>query len=123
MLRTQLLYPFQDCGSTIFVPSSITLIPSLPKVGENLSIVIDGHTTKDLVSGNVNIDIKYEKIDLFSETIDLCSLTNCPIQNSFELKYNVNLPSFAPSGVYDLTLQFDDETKTQVGCITISANL
>lgn len=110
---------FKTCSSNGQVSiTTLTLTPSVPIVGENLQITLDGHT--DVVldrSTKVDITISAFGVQVATQSYGLCDLTsqcNVPV-GDFELSLQQAIPSQAPAGI-----KIDAQVSVKNGATTVS---
>lgn len=120
-------FSFTNCGSTSLLPTSVTLTPEVPVRNQNLAVSVTGSTYKDFISGTVDAKISLGSIPILDKKLDACTLASspCPIKagQSFSLDYTTLIPSYAPVGKYTIQLTVEDQTSSQVGCVSFETQI
>lgn len=117
---------FSDCGDNrLITPMSVVLDPVQPVIGQNINIYIYGTSHENVTDGNVDVSIKLNSIPLYTTTLPLCQLTTCPLieNQDFKITYSVDIPGYAPSGNYNITLNIVDQNKVDSACINMETHL
>jgi len=118
-------FTFKDCGSTHLFPNNVIINPENPNIGDNTTIYIKGYSDEIFESGTVDVIIKISSIPLYTLNLDFCKVSNCPLKvnDDFLITYNIEIPSFAPKGLYDFIINIIDNNKKYVGCVEINTKL
>jgi hypothetical protein len=115
ILLLSFAHNFKNCFDTVSSIKSLILDPDPPLFNNGNNIIIYGSIKDKIVnSGNIYVQIYYLNSWIYNITYDLCSLTKCPINNDYVILYNVNIPSFAPIGNYNIKLNI-----TNIDCISL----
>jgi hypothetical protein len=69
----------------------------------------------------VNIEVSVGGAHLHSEDVPVTDIYDQG--QDFTYKYNVQIPSFAPSGTYDVKFDIFNNANARVGCVELNFNL
>jgi len=120
-------YPFSVCRNTPtdLVVSSLNISPDPPIKGASILVQLNGTIDEQLTKGsNFDINVLFMGIKIYSEKIDMAQATTLPVNSGpITFRYSVLIPSDAPSGPYIVQLIFNDQTNTEIGCISVYFNL
>jgi len=119
--------PFTVCSGapTDLNINTVYLTPNPPVKGGNIGIQAIGNVDEQLTTGaNFVISVTYMGVNIFSETVDLSKAVNLPVgPGAITLNYSVLIPSIAPSGAYVVSLTFNDQTGTEITCVSVALTL
>eukprot|EP00937_MAST-01D_sp_MAST-1D-sp2_P007979 g7979.t1 len=100
---TAVAHDFQVCSGTIdhFGTSAITLVPDPPLPGANFTTSTTGTPDQLITGGSCTAVVKALGITVKTETYDLCSIHNCPMQKGVPATSNISsaLSAATPHGV------------------------
>ncbi|XP_057837791.2 uncharacterized protein LOC131047992 isoform X1 [Cryptomeria japonica] len=121
---------FWTCGTkrkySVWV-HSVTLNPDPIQKDKQATFTLSAISRRNVTiyGGKSDILITWVGLKVYSETVDLCSMTSCPIkQGNFTLTYTENWPRFGHFVDYHkLELQMLDEHSTELTCIDISFHI
>ena len=121
-------FPFTVCSGapTDLSVTDIYVTPNPPAKGGNIGLQLIGTVDEQLTEGsNFVINVLYLGTQIFTETVPLENAGAVfPVgPGSMQLNYSVLIPSIAPSGAYTIQLTFNDQTATEITCISLSFNL
>ena len=120
-------HPFSNCGSSsdVLSVSSVSIRPDPPVAGQKVTVTLNGTVSATETEGDAAITVKYLGIAVINENLNLCKLTTCPVKANtpFSGDYNIDVPSYAPSGEYDATITVKDGSGKQLGCLELTFNL
>lgn len=119
----------QNCGS----PSdhlhnlNVTLTPDPPVKGQNVSVIASGTLDEEITGGEVAITVTVLGIPVINEKKALCNDFKevvCPIPSGpWTLRITELLPSWIPSGTYELKGIISDQNSQEVACISAQLNI
>ncbi|KAL6008041.1 hypothetical protein ACLOJK_033547 [Asimina triloba] len=79
---------------------------------------------KAITGGNLQIDVSLFGINIYSQTIDLCKETSCPVSaGNFVLTHRQTLPWLTPPGSYTLKMQVLGADGKKMSCITFDFSI
>jgi len=120
-------FPFKICPNSPpdFSVQNLNVFPDPPVKGSNIVMELEGYVDEQLTSGsNFIVDVLYLGVEIFSETINMDTATILPAgPGNLTLNYSVLIPKIAPSGSYVIPLTFNDQTGTEIGCISVAFQL
>jgi hypothetical protein len=106
---------------------SITVNPNPPASGQDLSVKLNGVSSKPVAQGSAaKVHVDYAGVELFDGTLDLCSFGSsafkCPMSPGVQnITIVQNIPDVAPpGGPYTGTIDLKDQSGNQVTCIQFS---
>ena len=115
--------PTDNCGdaSDPLQLTSVSVSPFPLKAGANLTVSINGNLVTDVTGGSYSVNVKYMGIDLINQSGDLCTVDPkfpCPLTHGpFSItESNIALPSDAPAGQYDVTINATDKAGKRIAC-------
>ncbi|RKP01890.1 hypothetical protein CXG81DRAFT_4508, partial [Caulochytrium protostelioides] len=97
------------CGSQndVFQPHNVTLRPDPPKRGANLTVVVNGVLSKDVVDGaTAHLQVRLGLIRLVNQQLDVCEEVKkigeqCPFKKGpLHIEATVEIPWQVPPGRY-----------------------
>jgi len=109
----------------------VVLLPDKKKGGLLAKLFINATLGQDVTSGGIQIDIKYNKHDLYGSRWDLCTaedrelevqnkILKCPIRaGRMRVAKPFKIPSFLPKGSYNLGIQIFNQDEAMVFCTKI----
>eukprot|EP00736_Rhodelphis_marinus_P003932 Rmarinus@m.25395 len=117
-----------SCGSNNALDiGGIEILPEKPKAGDHIYLTIDGVSDEHLGgSSRAEIDVIFGGyLTMHTEKLKLCDHVACPVEadDSFEFKYDVEIPPVAPPGSYTVKLKFSNDAGKEVACIERSFKL
>ena len=87
-------------------------------------IVVNGTVDETVSAGTFQIDVTYVGIPIYSKTGSICSDIKCPLApGAIGLAKTVNLPSFAPSGLYHAQIQTVDSNGALLFCVGVDLSI
>jgi hypothetical protein len=93
-------------------------------VNSVMSAVIEANVNEQVSTGaQVTLGVNYNGGPIFSENLDMSVGTKLPVNGDFTWKYQVLIPSFAPSGSYSVDLTFMDQNKVPITCVEVDMTL
>ncbi|KAI8068202.1 ML domain-containing protein [Gongronella butleri] len=108
----------------------VAVKPETLKAGQRVSVYAQGEIRRALQTGSyVTISAKKGIFTVFNKTIDLCHLlakvkSTCPVRSGpFVFDKAFNIPSFIPSGHYDLTAHVYTASHEEATCLKIKLTL
>jgi len=123
--------PYTNCGSAsdLLTIQSVLADPFPPVKGQDLTVSVVAQLASAVQEGNYTIAVNFLGIPIFSKSGDICSLDKshpCPFaQGPYNLSKSVNLPSFVPSGSYDIqiTAVSTAPTQAEMTCVKLSVTI
>lgn len=112
---------FQQCAQNPIVSiESITLTPSEPIIGEDLSVVVNGNSSQEISHPMANIVASVLGINVLKQQFNLCKYIACPIQSNKAFVVNLTqmIPADIPSGL-TVDIQIQIISTKVVGCVDV----
>uniref|UniRef100_M8CA68 MD-2-related lipid-recognition domain-containing protein n=1 Tax=Aegilops tauschii TaxID=37682 RepID=M8CA68_AEGTA len=93
-----------------------------------LASIQNGHLSlyqnnKNITEGKLVIDVKYWIFNVYSETDDICTKTQCPATSNFELSHSQTLPSITPPGSYTIQMKMLGKHDEELSCISFGFSI
>jgi hypothetical protein len=105
-----------------FSIQSLSFSPSVPVRGENGTMTTTYTVPSVVDSGATHYSCVLNGIPVYSETLDLCSQTKCPIVAGQHTDYSISpVPDF--SGKLVCTIDWRDTANTELMCIQMMMRL
>jgi len=108
---------------------NVQVQPDPPERGADTTVTLIGTLPPNRVvrSATVNLQVQLMGMTVMSKQLDLCSLTPCPLKNSFIIRNTIagsEIPFFAPAGSYMVqATMIDNENQSQIGCVQLEIDL
>jgi len=108
---------------------AVQLQPDPAERGADTTVTLIGTLPPNVQirSATINLQIQLGGFTVMSKQLDLCSLTPCPLKNSFIIRNTISgseIPFFAPAGNYVVVATMvDNETQRRIGCVQLSIDL
>ena len=112
----------QDFENFNFDESSSTYTPNPITKGSDLVFNIAGFVTEKLDQSKVNIDVKWNGTKLYNHDF----VEDLSFDSSYEYSLSFKVPSFAPSGQYDVVISSQGKSASGSGkavCVTAQMQL
>eukprot|EP00026_Physarum_polycephalum_P019766 Phypoly_transcript_21934.p1 GENE.Phypoly_transcript_21934~~Phypoly_transcript_21934.p1 ORF type:complete len:152 (+),score=13.05 Phypoly_transcript_21934:139-594(+) len=105
--------------------TNVTISPSAPVAGHNLTIAFSGNLDKNVTNGTQTLVIKYAGfITILSQTSWLCDGHACPISaGNFSTNITSTLDGSSPVGQYNYQVTLADEKSEEISCFNIGFSL
>ena len=113
---------FTNCGGAAD-PIKVTAVTigATPTKGGDNSITITGSVAGHLELKEVDLKVLLNGSQLHTETIPKTDVYDDG--DAFNFNYSVSVPSFAPSGKYDVSFSFKNTAAGSSGCTDVTFNL
>ena len=112
-----------NCNTaSVFKITNLAFDPSNPIPGQNGTLFIEYNVPALVSSGSVNYKCDYNGLPVYNEVIDLCSQTTCPINVGLHNDKSIS-PVPNANGKVSCTIQWYDESKTELLCISMILKL
>jgi hypothetical protein len=132
-----------DCGAASAVVhfSKFVITPTNPTLGNNLNVTAYGVASSSVATGaTFHISVDYEGGDVFDYDGDVCGNSTIPLPfgvgnaylNGFAcpvpphasatLAFGVEIPFFAPTGQYNITVTAATAAGAALACVDLVAN-
>ena len=109
--------------SSVFQITNLGFDPANPVPGKNGTLIIDYNVPSEVIGGSVNYKCDYNGLPVYSEVLDLCSQTSCPIAAGTHNDKSIS-PVPDATGKVACTIQwYDDATKSELLCIGMTLKL
>jgi len=118
-------------SSCLFTPIDVTLSPNPPKIGQDLTVDLNGTWAREILDGVAKMDveffsvIKWVKAKNFTKNIcDYTATGHCPIvagTRSSRLVFHIN--SSSPNGKYRGKVTMDTLSGTRIACFTFNTTM
>jgi len=108
---------------------AVQLQPDPPERGADTTVTLIGTLPPNVLvrSATINLQIQLGGFTVMSKQLDLCSLTACPLKNSFIIRNTIagsEIPFFAPAGSYNVVAtMIDNQTQRRLGCVQLDIEL
>jgi len=120
-------FPFTVCSGapTDLNIATVYVTPNPPVKGGNIGIQAIGTVDEQLTTGsNFVINVLYMGVQIFNQQVDLSKAVTLPVgPGPITLNYSVFIPGIAPSGAYTVQLTFNDQSGTEITCISLAFSL
>jgi hypothetical protein len=120
-------FPYSLCSGapTDLSISHVDVTPDPPQSGQNISIWAYGTVDEQLLDGSqLVVSVDFMGVQIFTETLPLSAVTSMPVgPGLIDINYAIVIPSGVPHGPYTVALTFNDQTDTEITCISISFDL
>ncbi|KAF7001102.1 hypothetical protein CFC21_016837 [Triticum aestivum] len=103
--------------------SGVEIVPDPVERGVPATFKISATTDKNITEGKLVIDVKYWIFNVYSETDDICTKTQCPATSDFELSHSQTLPSITPPGSYTIQMKMLGKHDEELSCISFGFNI
>jgi len=113
---------WENCGTKTDYLQGIDIIynPKHIQKGTNLILNISGILIDTLPNGHINYEIFYDRLPLYKDTIDICSLFKCPLEKGpFDYKKVLEIPKEAIKGKYKIQATGNDKNNKEIFCVNI----
>jgi hypothetical protein len=99
------IHNFTDCGSTVLIPTSVSLTPDPPKKGSKWAIGFTAKPTRPITNGTLDVSVKIWGFPI-SHKLDICyggdGWPGCPFDGPINITdWNPAIPRFGPSGPFE----------------------
>jgi len=111
-----------NCGTAgdEFKVSNVSIVPDPPVKGQNITVGLKGTMSKQITSGDIHLNVKYDIITILNKDLPLCSELKCPIAaGEFTFHISDPIPSDAPSGTYTATATVTDQANAEIACAKV----
>lgn len=122
-----------DCSSsddkTRMELTSVSVVPSLPKKGQDLTVNFELIIKEEITSGEVSVKVIYSVMPIIDEDLDFCNLIpqvnmKCPLEKgTIPVKIEKPLPDFIPSGMYEVNVTATDQNNKQILCVSAQLDI
>ncbi|GFR48720.1 hypothetical protein Agub_g10677 [Astrephomene gubernaculifera] len=113
-----------DAGLTSFTPDEVTLTPDPPVIGSPATFVISGKTEAQVQGGTVDMVVSLSGIPIFTQSLDLCTKTTCPVApGPISITLVEALPPIAPPGDYGLQVIARGPDGGELACVNVNFSL
>jgi len=104
------IHNFTDCGSTVLIPTSVSLTPDPPKKGSKWAIGFTAKPTRPITNGTLDVSVKIWGFPI-SHKLDICyggdGWPGCPFDGPINITdWNPAIPRFGPSGPFEGVLNY-----------------
>lgn len=119
---TAIPVPYKSCGNGHYSISSVETDSWPPVIGQVFNLNVSGILDEDVTNGSYKVSVK---IDGFPLPIpiggSLDSVHPVPWKaGDFNFTFSQTIPSEAPSGSYDVTVQAVDQTNSMLFCVAMA---
>jgi len=89
-----------NCGTATdeFKVSNVSIVPDPPQKGVNITVVLLGTMSKQITTGNIHLNVKYDIITILNKDLPLCGAEDgvkCPIPaGAFRFRVLILHPPF-----------------------------
>jgi hypothetical protein len=115
--------PFTSCGTGDFTATSLDVTPWPPVKGQSVTLKVDGTLASQVTSGNYTLSVAWDGITVINQSGDLCTLSTdlvCPQSPAaLDIGYSVTVPSYAPSGSYEVTFEATQQDSATLFCMQV----
>lgn len=113
---------FSNCGGASD-PVKITSVTvgATPTKGADNTLTVTGTVSGHLELKEADLKVLLNGSQLHTETVPDSQVYEDG--DAFNFKYAVNVPSFAPSGKYDVSFTFKNTAGASSGCVDVTFNL
>ena len=116
---------WKSCGSGAFDIATVELRPDPAKAGTVVEVDIAATLASDAGTseGSIQASISYLGTPIFTETLDLCKVTTCPVAagDGVKISYAKEIPLFIPVGEFVMELKAvnGSTTKEPLFCVAV----
>ena len=112
---------FTDCGSTVLIPTSVSLTPDPPVKGSKWAIGFTAKPTRPITNGTLDVIVKIWGFPI-SHKLDICyggdGWPGCPFDGPINITdWNPAIPRFGPSGPFEGTFNITDSNGDILMCL------
>ena len=117
-------HTFEDCGSTTFYTSTLTISPDPAIAGKDVSVIIVGNLEGNRFPATIDTTIQYGSYP-YMMTDKFCDLDvyGCTKVNEVTLKKTMELPRITASGTYEAKIVMYNSDESIAGCVQASVKV